>query len=150
MDKSSTKVCMSLPIPVGCDFWRWCGSEELFLLYLKFSHYIFSINFSKEDPKQSLSRWGLVIVLLPVIWVDALKATIHRTVVLATEISLPIILRFVVEKIAIGSSLRNCLQITIDISLRFQCLHTSNPNWWWVQVESIYFGSSFVSVGLYF
>ena len=40
-------------------------------------------------------------MLVPVIWIDVLKATVHRTVDLATELSLPLLLRFVVTKIAI-------------------------------------------------
>ena len=60
-----------------------------------------SMKFSKTDPNRNLSRWRLMIVLVPVVWIDALKATVHRTVDLATELSLPLLLRFVVTEIAI-------------------------------------------------
>ena len=47
----------------------------------------------KADPTKNLSRWKLVLVLMPVMWIDLLEAIMYRAVDLFMELASPLLLR---------------------------------------------------------
>ena len=47
----------------------------------------------KANPTKNLSRWKLVLVLMPVMWIDLLEAIMYRAVDLFMELAGPLLLR---------------------------------------------------------